>query len=69
MFIASLASSLLSLSPIIGKKNTNDHIMGIFLVLLRDEDPEVRLNTFKKLDDFTKVYICIYIYIYIYTYR
>jgi len=51
----SLAESLLSICPVIGKKGTNDHILQIFLMLLRDEVPEVRVNLFKNLDDLTKV--------------
>jgi len=51
----SLAESLLSICPIIGKKGTNDHILQLFLMLLRDEVPEVRVNLFKHLDDLTRV--------------
>ncbi len=52
---ASLAESLLSVCPVIGKKGTNDHILQIFLMLLRDEFSEVRVNLFKHLDGLTKV--------------
>ena len=55
--IAALAGSLLQLCPLIGKKHTNDHILSIFLLLLRDEYSEVRVNLFKNLDDITKVMI------------
>ena len=53
--LAALASSLLQLCPLIGKKYTNDHILSIFLLLLRDEFSEVRLALFKNLDEITKV--------------
>jgi HEAT repeat. len=52
---AALAESLLSLCPLVGKKATNDNILQIFLLLLRDEYSEVRVNLFKHLDDITKV--------------
>jgi serine/threonine-protein phosphatase 2A regulatory subunit A len=52
---AAVASSLLQLCPVVGKKHTNDIILSIFLVLLRDEFSEVRVNLFKNLDDITKV--------------
>lgn len=52
---AALAESILSLCPIVGKKGTNDYVLQIFLVLLRDEFSEVRVNLFKHLDDLTKV--------------
>jgi len=52
---ASLASSLLSLAPVLGKKNTNEHILGLFLTLLRDDSPEVRINIFKTFHELTQV--------------
>lgn len=50
-----MASSILQLCPLIGKKYTNEHILSIFLLLLRDEFPDVRLALFKNLDEITKV--------------
>lgn len=52
---AALAESILQLCPLIGKKATNDHILQMFLLLLRDESSDVRVNLFKHLDDITKV--------------
>jgi len=52
---AALASSILQLCPLIGKKYTNEHILSIFLLLLRDEFSDVRLALFKNLDEITKV--------------
>lgn len=53
--IAALASSLLQLCPLVGKKYTNDQLLSIFLLLLRDEYPEARVNLMKHLDEMTKV--------------
>ena len=41
---STLASVILSLCPILGKDNTIEHIMPLFLALLTDECPDVRLN-------------------------
>lgn len=40
----------MTLCPIIDKAQTNEHILPIFLALLRDESSDVRLNLFKKLE-------------------
>ena len=45
----------MSLCPIIDKAATNEHILPIFLALLRDESSDVRLNLFKRLEDMNKV--------------
>eukprot|EP00331_Platyophrya_macrostoma_P022532 CAMPEP_0176453318 /NCGR_PEP_ID=MMETSP0127-20121128/29152_1 /TAXON_ID=938130 /ORGANISM="Platyophrya macrostoma, Strain WH" /LENGTH=578 /DNA_ID=CAMNT_0017842125 /DNA_START=154 /DNA_END=1890 /DNA_ORIENTATION=+ len=52
---SALASSILQLCPLIGKKYTNEHILSLFLLLLRDEFSDVRLALFKNLDEITKV--------------
>lgn len=52
---AALASSVLSIAPIIGKKNTNKHILLFFLKLLRDDDPQVRIKIFENFSELTKV--------------
>mmetsp|Transcript_55789 Transcript_55789/g.126035 ORF Transcript_55789/g.126035 Transcript_55789/m.126035 type:complete len:596 (+) Transcript_55789:102-1889(+) len=41
---ASLAGSILGLTPIFGAKLTVDYLSNIFLQLIRDENPEVRLK-------------------------
>lgn len=51
----SLASSFLTLCQYIGKKNTTEHILPTFLALLKDDDSDVRINLFKKLNEITKV--------------
>ena len=50
-----LAENLVSISPIIEKSATNEHILPIFLELLRDESSDVRLNLFKRLEELNKV--------------
>jgi serine/threonine-protein phosphatase 2A regulatory subunit A len=50
-----LAGSILFICPLIGKKNTTDHILPLFLQLLKDDDSEVRITLFKKLNEITKV--------------
>lgn len=50
-----LAENILSLCPALQKANTNQFILPIFLLLLRDESSEVRLNLFKHLEDLNQV--------------
>lgn len=50
-----MAENLLALSPLIDKAGTNEHIIPVFLALLRDENSDVRLNLFKRLEDLNKV--------------
>jgi serine/threonine-protein phosphatase 2A regulatory subunit A len=45
----------MGLSPILGKQHTIDHLVDLFLHLLKDEFPEVRLNIISKLDAVNKV--------------
>ena len=52
---SALAENLLSICPIIEKGPTNEHILPDFLTMLRDENSEVRLNLFKRLEDLNKV--------------
>mmetsp|Transcript_58471 Transcript_58471/g.81103 ORF Transcript_58471/g.81103 Transcript_58471/m.81103 type:complete len:197 (+) Transcript_58471:618-1208(+) len=52
---AALAESICQLAPLVGKRATNDSILQIFLLLLRDESSDVRVNLFKHLDAITKV--------------
>jgi serine/threonine-protein phosphatase 2A regulatory subunit A len=46
---------MLHLTLIIDKPATNEHILPVFLNLLRDENSEVRLNLFKRLHDLNEV--------------
>ena len=52
---AALAENILSICPIIERGPTNDLILPIFLNLLRDDNSEVRLNLFKRLEDLNRV--------------
>jgi serine/threonine-protein phosphatase 2A regulatory subunit A len=45
----------MGLSPIFGKEGTVQHLLELFLQLLKDDFPEVRLNIISKLDKVTKV--------------
>lgn len=47
---SALASVIMGLSPILGMHNTIEHLLPLFLVQLRDECPEVRLNIISNLD-------------------
>ena len=50
-----MAENILSMCPIIGKQATNEHILPVFLALLRDESREVRIKLFKRLEDLNEV--------------
>jgi len=53
---SSLSENILSLCPIIESRAASiEHIVPIFLTLLKDESSEVRLNLFKNLDDLSQV--------------
>lgn len=45
-----LASVVMGLAPILGKDLTMEHLLPIYLTLLRDETAEVRLNIISSLD-------------------
>ena len=55
IYIAALASSLLTVAPMIGKQKTGELILPVFSNLLKDQDSEVRINLLKKLGDLNKV--------------
>lgn len=52
---ASLAGSILGLTPIFGAKLAADYLIGIFLQLIRDESPEVRLKVIGTLGELSAV--------------
>ena len=52
---SSLASNILSLSPIIGAKKTNEYIFPIFQDLIKDEDHDIRMVIIKNLDKLNEV--------------
>ena len=47
---SALASVIMGLSPILGKSNTIEHLLPLFLSQLKDECPDVRLNIISNLD-------------------
>lgn len=50
-----MAGSFLAVSSVIGKKHTTEHILPIFLSLLKDNESDVRISLFKSLNEITKV--------------
>ena len=51
---SSLAAVVMEMAPTLGKAATIEHLLPVFLSLLKDEVPDVRLNIISKLD---QVYI------------
>ncbi len=46
----SLAGVVMELAPLLGKAATIEHLLPVFLALLKDEYPDVRLNIISKLE-------------------
>ena len=47
---AALANQISGLAPLLGKDATIEHLLPLFLHLLKDDFPEVRLNIISKLE-------------------
>ena len=47
---AALANQINGLAPLLGKDATIEHLLPLFLHLLKDDFPEVRLNIISKLE-------------------
>lgn len=47
---AAVANQIAGLAPLLGKDSTIEHLLPLFLHLLKDEFPEVRLNIISKLE-------------------
>src|SRR5882762_11061096 len=47
---AGLATQISGLAPLLGKDSTTEHLLPLFLHLLKDEFPDVRLNIISKLE-------------------
>ncbi len=47
---AALAGVVMEMAPVLGKQLTIEHLVPIFLTLLKDVYPDVRLNVISKLD-------------------
>ncbi len=45
-----LAGVVMELAPALGKAATIEHLLPVFLSLLKDDFPDVRLNIIAKLD-------------------
>ncbi|KAJ4822631.1 hypothetical protein Tsubulata_026706 [Turnera subulata] len=50
-----LASVIMGMAPVLGKDATIEQLLPIFLSLLKDEFPDVRLNIISKLDQVNQV--------------
>lgn len=51
---AALANQISGLAPLLGKESTTEHLLPMFLHLLKDEFPDVRLNIISKLETVNK---------------
>lgn len=47
---AALANQISGLAPLLGKESTIENLLPLFLHLLKDDFPEVRLNIISKLE-------------------
>jgi serine/threonine-protein phosphatase 2A regulatory subunit A len=47
---AALANQISGLAPLLGRESTIEHLLPLFLQLLKDDFPEVRLNIISKLE-------------------
>lgn len=52
---AALAGVVMELAPMMGKQGTIDHLVPVFLTLLKDMYPDVRLNVISKLSQVNQV--------------
>ncbi|AQL02361.1 Serine/threonine-protein phosphatase 2A 65 kDa regulatory subunit A beta isoform [Zea mays] len=52
---SALASVIMGMAPVLGKDATMEQLLPIFLSLLKDEFPDVRLNIISKLDQVNQV--------------
>jgi hypothetical protein len=59
---AALAGVVMELAPQLGRQPTIDHLLPVFLALLKDPFPDVRLNVISKLDQVrarARVCVCV----------
>jgi serine/threonine-protein phosphatase 2A regulatory subunit A len=47
---AALAKEISGVAPLLGREATIEHLLPLFLHLLKDDFPEVRLNIISKLE-------------------
>jgi serine/threonine-protein phosphatase 2A regulatory subunit A len=50
-----LASTIMKLSAVVGQENTTTHLLPLFLIFLKDECAEVRLNIIDNIECVHKV--------------
>jgi len=55
--LEALAENLLSLGPLIGGASTSEHVVPMFLTLLKDDNSDVRLPLLRNLEDLNRVCI------------
>ena len=53
---SALASVVMEVAPVLGKSATIEHLLPVFLSLLKDDFPEVRLNIIGKLEQVNQVW-------------
>ena len=54
-----LADVIMGIAPLLGEQNTITYLLPLFLMLLRDDTPEARLNIISSLDKV--IMICLHI--------
>jgi serine/threonine-protein phosphatase 2A regulatory subunit A len=59
---AALGTQFTGLAPLLGKEAAIEHLLSLFLQLLKDEFADVRLNIISKLEQVNKGELYIYIY-------
>merc|ERR1711931_16993 len=52
---SALAGVIMGIAPLIGKEYTIEHLLPLFLTMLKDEFPDVRLNIISNLGSVDKV--------------
>ncbi|XP_055338980.1 serine/threonine-protein phosphatase 2A 65 kDa regulatory subunit A alpha isoform-like [Paramacrobiotus metropolitanus] len=52
---AALATVIMGLAPLLGNEKTVEHLLPLFLIMLKDEVPEVRLNIISNLESVNSV--------------
>jgi len=61
---AALGMQLSGLAPILGKEETINHLLPMFVNMLKDEFPDVRLNIISKLEQVNSgKYFTIFLYL------
>ena len=56
---AAVATQIAGLAPLLDKEATIEHLLPLFLHLLKDEFPDVRLNIISKLETVNEGVLCL----------